>query len=315
MSIYGGRAGLFTHGIHGESTIELPLPWREVPDYVLDMIGAYLYIAGEGKDASPRASRERARQACQARVEAVCAAAPDPALAGEFRHRLNYARRNSAFLDEHNHYIDQLAEGQHAQALIYAGRWLAGRGDLAHPYDVFWLQPPEVLSALRAQARHDFGNTITERKVQFETWRALQTPAYIGMPDPRLPERPATEDSPGDAAAAPPEQFLPPNTLVGQAASSGRSLGRAHIITERTSLPDTVPGDVLIAVNAGPLWTPIFPTLAGIVLDSGGPGDHTAITAREFNIPAVFGAANATSRIPQDAQVSVDGETGTVTWE
>jgi pyruvate,water dikinase len=312
MSIYGGRAGLFTHGNDGDSAIELPLPWREAPDHVLDMIAMYLPIAGESEAASPREARQRSFREYQARENAMCAAAPDPALAGVFRQRLDYFRRNAAFLDEHNHYIDQLSVGQYTQALIHAGRWLAARGDLSHPYDVFWLHPPEILSALRAQATHDLGDTIADRQRQFEVWRNLQTPAYIGMPDPWLSERPATEFGTDDTVA--PEASVLQDTLIGQAASPGKRSGRARIVRESTNLPDVAPGDVLVAVNAGPLWTPVFPILAGVVLDSGGPGDHSAITAREFGIPAVFGTTHATRRIPQGAWVSVDGETGVVTW-
>ncbi len=41
-------------------------------------------------------------------------------------------------------------------------------------------------------------------------------------------------------------------------------------------------------------------------------GQHHAITAREYGVPAVIGTRNATRRIPDGAWVTVDGTTGTV---
>jgi pyruvate,water dikinase len=51
-----------------------------------------------------------------------------------------------------------------------------------------------------------------------------------------------------------------------------------------------------------------------VVLDYGGPGDHFAITAREFGLPAISGTLRATHMIPEGAQVNVDADAGIVTW-
>jgi pyruvate,water dikinase len=71
-------------------------------------------------------------------------------------------------------------------------------------------------------------------------------------------------------------------------------------------------GDVTVSriVNAG--WTPMFHLASGIVAEVGGVLSHAAIVAREYGIPAVFGAAGA-SRIPDGARVCVDGDLGIVT--
>lgn len=321
LLIYGGRVGLFTRGEDGESTIALPLPWRAAPDHVLAMVSRYLPFAQGNErgnqENAPRTARQRAQHDQRVRVEAICAAASDPTLVAQFRQQLQFARRSASFLDDHNHYIDQLSEGQTMQAFLYAGRWLTGRGDLRHPYEVFWLCPTEILAALRTQAnsnyRSDYRDMIAQRKVQFTQWERLRTPAYIGLPDPRLPEPCASATRSNGIGSH--NQSSSPNILVGQAASSGKRAGRACVIADATSLPAVAAGDVLVAAHASPLWTPIFPTLAAIVLDGGGPGDHTAITAREFSIPAVVGTVHATRRIPQDAWVTVDSESGRVTWE
>jgi hypothetical protein len=39
-------------------------------------------------------------------------------------------------------------------------------------------------------------------------------------------------------------------------------------------LPEITPGDALVAENASPQWTPLFPLLSGLVLDQGTLGEH-----------------------------------------
>ena len=315
MVEYGGRICLRRSS---DSPVELPLPWRAVPEHVLEMIALYLPLARQPGALGPREARERASLAVQRRVEALCAASPEPGQAAEFRRRLEFARRNAAFTDEHNHYIDQLAEGQYAQAMLYAGIWLAARNLLRQPYDVFWLEPEEVLPALRGGEKPDFAPLIIARQALFNAQGRLYPPATIGVPDPHLPERPATTVASAPEPAPAGGENLPnsdENMLAGQPASPGLGTGRARVVTAPVPLPEIAPGDVLIAANAGPEWTPVFPILAAIVLDGGSPGQHAAITAREFGIPAVFATAHATGRIPQGARVTVDGERGTVRWD
>jgi phosphohistidine swiveling domain-containing protein len=48
------------------------------------------------------------------------------------------------------------------------------------------------------------------------------------------------------------------------------------------------------------------------VTDTGGILSHAAVVAREYGIPAVVGAGEATRTIPDGARVRVDGGTGEV---
>ena len=62
-----------------------------------------------------------------------------------------------------------------------------------------------------------------------------------------------------------------------------------------------------------PAWTPLFPSLAGLVTETGGILSHAAIVAREYGLPTVVGAAGATRAIPDGTRIRVDGRTGRVT--
>ncbi len=290
--------------------VDLPFPWREVPEHVWEMITNYLPLARQGGP-GPRETHADALRAVHVRIEALVAGARDSALVEEFRRKLAYARHNAAGLDEANHYIDQVSEGQYIQARLYAGRWLAERGCLPGPFDVIWINTDEVLAALR-DTPAGLDVVIAERRAQYAQWQALIAPACLGLPDSRLPDRPAIPQSPVNLSIRHEDQ--PAGQLTGEPASRGRATGRARLIINDVPPVDIMPGDVLVAHSAGPLLIPILPAAAALILDTGGPIDHFAITAREFGLPSVCAAGYATGRIPEGARVTVDGFTGRVEW-
>jgi pyruvate,water dikinase len=210
-------------------------------------------------------------------------------------------------LEEHNHYIDQLSTGLLRRAALATADRLVQLGRLATCQDVFYLTFAEILDGLRGKSGGSAVDLVAMRKTEQKTWAAFNPPAFLGMPDARLPERPAfTDDIVAEDA---PKEGL----VTGRGASPGRCSGRARVIKELATHPNIEPGEILVAVNAGPLWLPFFPILGGLVLDSGSLGQHAASTAREYGIPAVVGTQNATRMIPDGAWVEVDGTSGTVT--
>ncbi len=74
------------------------------------------------------------------------------------------------------------------------------------------------------------------------------------------------------------------------------------------------PGDVLVTRVAGPALSPILTRVAGVVAELGGSTSDLASLARERGIPMVLGVNYATRRIPDGAQVAVDGVAGVVRW-
>ncbi len=298
LAIYGARTG---DGYGSETTLGTPT-WQEQPVQVLRLIAPYL----DPKVESPAVVRSHAQQAREARLEALCDACQDKEIVAEFRRQLSYARKAYTVLEEHNHYIDQLGTGQLRQAVMAAARWLVAQGALTTQDDVLWLRFDEILTALRAPEPSSFVATVVERQAQYREWAKLEAPPILGTPEATLPARPPLQDEVTS------ERPADPNHLTGQGASPGRHRGRARVMTSAASLPDLSPGDVLVAWNVGPRWTPIFPILGGLVLDSGSLGQHAAATAREYGVPAVIGAKYATRCIPDGAWVTVDGAAGTV---
>jgi rifampicin phosphotransferase len=56
-------------------------------------------------------------------------------------------------------------------------------------------------------------------------------------------------------------------------------------------------------------------TTGGLVMEMGGAMSHGAVVAREYGIPAVVGAPNATQRITTGQQITVYGSAGTISFE
>jgi len=296
---YGNRSG---SGYGSAVTMRSPT-WREQPGQLVQLLTAYL----DPRVEPPMQRRAVAQQTALEALEKLCAACPEP-VAAELQQAVAYARRAAIALEDHNHYIDQLSTGQIRASAAAAGAWLTARGVLADGGEVYWLEPDEIVGALRADHPVSLGATIAVRRAQYARWEQLMPPAILGVPWPVLGSRPPLEDE--VTATAMDDDAV---RLQGRGASPGRTIGRARVVCN-TSIdwPMVAPGDVLVAANAGPAWTPLFPVLGGLVLEQGVVTQHAATTAREYGVPAVVGLADATRRIRDGAWVHVDGVTGVV---
>jgi pyruvate,water dikinase len=116
------------------------------------------------------------------------------------------------------------------------------------------------------------------------------------------------------AEYVPDEIWLQHPRLSGHPAGVGWAAGRAVVINCECELWRVAPGDVLVTRVAGPALSHILPRVAGVVTERGGSTSHFASLARERGVPMVLGVADVTRRIPDGAQVAVDGVAGIVRW-
>jgi len=112
----------------------------------------------------------------------------------------------------------------------------------------------------------------------------------------------------------PDEIWLKHPGLNGHPAGIGWGAGRAVVVNCECELTRVAPGDILVTKVAGPALSQILPRVGGVVAELGGSTSHLASLARERGIPMVLGVLDATSRIPDGAQVAVDGVAGIVRW-
>jgi pyruvate,water dikinase len=117
-----------------------------------------------------------------------------------------------------------------------------------------------------------------------------------------------------EPAHVPDEIWLKHPGLNGHPAGIGWGSGRAVVVNCECELTRVAPGDILVTRVAGPALSHILPRVGGVVAELGGSTSHLASLARERGIPAVLGVLDATRRIPDGAQVAVDGVAGVVRW-
>jgi len=117
-----------------------------------------------------------------------------------------------------------------------------------------------------------------------------------------------------EAPHVPDDIWLQHPRLNGHPAGVGWGVGRAVVVNCECELSRVAAGDVLVTRVAGPSLSHILPRISGMVTERGGSTSHMASLARERGLPMVLGVADATRRIPDGAQVAVDGVAGIVRW-
>lgn len=102
------------------------------------------------------------------------------------------------------------------------------------------------------------------------------------------------------------------NTLTGLSGNQGICRGKVKKILTMQEFDKMQQGDILVCRYTDPSWTPLFAIASAVVSDTGGPLSHSAIVAREYNIPAVLGCGNATEALQDGQEIVVDGDNGIV---
>ena len=186
--------------------------------------------------------------------------------------------------------------------LSVAGQ-LAGRGDLDSVEDIFYLTRREMESLAQGLMDSEAARAcIRERR------SAMAADAQIDPPDMIVA-------APGQASlpVAVQERVDGLEYLSGISGSPGLVRGIACVIHDPIDAPSTLGrSDILVVPFSDVGWTPLFAGIGGIVAETGGQLSHTAIVAREYNLPAVVSVRDATRRICNGQPLTVDGSQGRV---
>jgi pyruvate,water dikinase len=65
-------------------------------------------------------------------------------------------------------------------------------------------------------------------------------------------------------------------------------------------------GGVLVARHTSPKYVTVMPQAAAIITDHGSPTGHMALLAREFQVPTILAAGNATLVLQSGQEITVD---------
>jgi rifampicin phosphotransferase len=188
------------------------------------------------------------------------------------------------------------------------GRRMVERGHLDNIEQVFMLLDEGVTTEFEQFIADPAAWTtvLRERERDYLELFDLEPPFVIGGPPPPLSEWTKR----GSRQVATVE---PGTVLTGIAGCPGTYTGRARIILDPGDPLALEPGDILVAPNTDPAWTPLFVPAGAVVVDVGAQITHAVIVSRELGIPCVVSVTDATKKISDGAMITVDGTAGTVT--
>jgi phosphohistidine swiveling domain-containing protein len=292
---------------HGHSIYEMdfmkPLPGEE-PAPMLETLK--MYLSGEGKNPYQRQEefahrREQVVQDIRARTGGLKRKL--------FNMTLGWAQHLAPWREDGISYIGYgyplLKEMLHE-----LGRRMVRSGIMESPEDIYWLRKDEIRAALEGLDRGETGESKAEEIVQRKAlWQARKQVT----PPPVLPPKKKMLGINVEAFLPMSEEAQTGEAIKGLGASPGKVTGMARVLGGPQDFDQMRPGEVLVATNTTPAWTPLFAMAAAIVTDIGGPLSHGSIVAREYGIPAVLGTGVATRRIKSGQSITVDGNAGIVT--
>jgi phosphohistidine swiveling domain-containing protein len=185
-------------------------------------------------------------------------------------------------------------------ALRGFGRRLVAECLLDEVDDVWMLEREELRRALTET--FDVRDLVSRRRDEQARGLADGVQPYLGDPPEQRERDSIIEGFYGSAG----------DGLSGAGASPGVAEGVARVVVGQSDFTRIQTGDILVTTTTTPAWTPLFPSLAGLVTETGGILSHAAVVAREYGLPAVVGAAGATAAIRDGMRIRIDGSAGTI---
>ena len=199
--------------------------------------------------------------------------------------------------------------GRVRRFFVRIGERLAALGRLDEPRDVFYLQVEEALGLIEGAAvSTEIRELARRRKAEY---RAL---AALPEPPSRLVTQGAVFLSVADQGRAIAAQTTQGDSLRGTGCCRGRVRGPVRVITDPRGA-ELKAGEIMVARFTDPGWITLFANAAGILIERGSLLSHSAIVARELNIPAIVGLTGVTRWLKTGDIVNMDGGTGVVSKE
>jgi len=124
--------------------------------------------------------------------------------------------------------------------------------------------------------------------------------------------RPETIESQKDRAVFSSYKLKEKGSVLVEGASVGSAIAAGPVCKlDRHDQSEQFPkGAILVTDRTDPDWVPIMRRAAGVITNSGGATSHAAIVSRELKVPAIVGTSNATERLTEGAEVTLDCSQG-----
>ena len=290
------------YGSRGPNEWDIHAPvWETDPDLVLAAVDR-MRLAGD--DSSPhdeQSARESEREQLSATLTEALAG--DPETQAQFEAALASAK---VFVPGRERSKTTIIRVIHEvrMAMWELGRRAVAAGQLDDAREICLLFVDEVERYLRDELPN-MRALVADRRAHHDWLRTLEPPFIVNGHVPPNTDWPLKGSAPVALAEV-------GDQLIGNPGCPGVYRGRARVVQSPADPTVLEPGDVLVAPMTDPAWTPLFVPAGAVVVDVGAALSHAIIVSRELGIPCVVSATDATRRIPDGAEIEVDGETGIV---
>jgi pyruvate,water dikinase len=303
---FAQRFAMFLHeyGYRGPSEWDIGQPsWETEPQLPLGLIDRLRKM--EDRDSPALRLEQRSGESAEALQQALAILGDNDEAVQTLHLAIASARRFAAWR-ERGKTSAVMALHEVRVALVELGRRLTAAGELDHPGQVFMALQHEldILSTHAGPMRE----ILREREQEWKSLNDIEPPMWVVTGEPMTPLSELPRKGGQEAVTV-----KPGDVLVGAPASAGLARGRARVVRNTSEIAAFEPGEVLVAPQTDPSWTPLFMVASAVVVDVGAMGSHAMIVSRELGIPCAAGVAGATARIPDGTMLEVDGSSGTVT--
>ncbi|MBX2884092.1 MAG: YidC/Oxa1 family membrane protein insertase [Granulosicoccus sp.] len=172
--------------------------------------------------------------------------------------------------------------------------------------NIFLLRLDEVSQLNDKRYRKHAQHLIKQRQEEAETWKSISPPTTLSIRDLEC-----MDVTTGRVARNEDDQALVGTRVAGEGSVSGT----ARVVRSIEEIELFREDEILVARMTDPQWYPLFPKARGIVTEVGGWLSHAAIVAREYNLPATVGVANACNAIESGdiIELHADGRINLIT--
>jgi phosphohistidine swiveling domain-containing protein len=282
------------------------LTWKENPVPMVEVIRGYLET-----DYNYPKTLQAVKEDLDRAIHELMDGVPEGEGRTKLQKALDLSLRMNPLTPDHHFYIDQGTNARLRLVLIAISKKLVQAGHLDDPEDVMFLRYNELRLLMTNPAAIDARSLVSQRRDEHEAAYRIRPREWAGT---------ATKTAlafPYNVLWGFPEKFYrePPKKtgeIKGLAASPGVIEGTARNVASLEQFDQVKEGEVLVCRMTNPAWVVLFTKIVGLVTDAGGVTSHPAVVSREFGLPAVVGASNATERIKTGDRVRVNGSTGIV---
>lgn len=297
LSNYGHRM-IQNRDLTGKTWLENPaIPLSTIADYV---------ESDEGVD-------ERFQRAVETRkrkYNEVLQRIPEGERKETFKQYYQWALNASNIDDDHHFYMDEMLTAKVRFLLLHIGDFLVTHNVIENREDIFYLYFDELQEVLKHP--ENIFELIAERQAEHRENLQKEAPSSYGVPPKHAEDNIIAERATGSVAYS---ESSTDNSLKGLTGSKGKHTGTVKVLESEEEFGKFEKNDVLVTNITTPSWTVLFSRAGAIVTNVGGILSHPGINAREYQVPAVLGTKDATSRLKDGDVVTVDGTNGWVTLD